>query len=112
MRLKDKVALLIGCSPNIGRSIARVFAREGASVVVSDINENGGNDTVELIKKDGGEAIFVYADVSKSECLQDVVSRTVDAFGRLNIFVSLANAGDTRSVAEFDRSARFRTCEY
>ncbi|MEK7397839.1 MAG: SDR family oxidoreductase [Candidatus Poribacteria bacterium] len=105
MRLKDKVALLIGCSPNIGRSIARIFAKEGASVVVSDIKDKDGNETVDLIKKDGGNAVYFHADVSLSEEIEKVVSFTADTFGKINVFVSLANAGDSRSVADFDRSA-------
>ena len=104
MRLKDKVALLIGCSPNIGRSIARIFAKEGAAVVVNDIKEEAGRETVSLIEKAAGRAVFTPADISVSEGLQEAVSCAVDTFGRLDIFVSLANAGNSRSVAEFDRS--------
>jgi len=104
MRLKDKVALLIGCSPNIGRSIARIFAKEGAAVVVDDIKEEEGKETVSLIEKAGGRAVFTSADISVSEGLKEAVSCAVDTFGRLDIFVSLANAGNSRSVAEFDRS--------
>lgn len=104
MRLKDKVALIIGCSPNIGRSIARIFAKEGAAVVVDDIKEDEGKETVSLIEKAGGRAVFTPADISVSEGLKDAVSCAVDTFGRLDIFVSLANAGNSRSVTEFDRS--------
>jgi NAD(P)-dependent dehydrogenase (short-subunit alcohol dehydrogenase family) len=105
MRLKDKVALMIGCSPNIGRSMARVFAKEGASVVVNDIKEEEGKETVSLIEKSGGRAVFIPTDISTSEGLEEVVSFAVDTYGRLDVFVSLANAGNSRSVAEFDRSA-------
>ncbi len=104
MRLKDKVALMIGCSPNIGRSIARIFAKEGAAVVVDDIKEEEGKETVSLIEKAGGRAVFTPADISVSEGLKDAVSCAVNTFGRLDIFVSLANAGNSRSVVEFDRS--------
>lgn len=105
MRLDGKVALVIGCSPNIGRSIARVFAKEGASVVVNDIKEEEGRETVSLIEKSGGKASFIPTDISTSEGLKEVVSFAADTFGRLDVFVSLANAGKSRSVAEFDRSA-------
>jgi NAD(P)-dependent dehydrogenase (short-subunit alcohol dehydrogenase family) len=104
MRLKDKVALLIGCSPNIGRSIARIFAKEGASVVVDDIKEKEGMETVAMIEKAGGKAVFTSADISTSQGLKDAVSCTIDNFGKVDIFVSLANALQGHSVAEFNRS--------
>jgi len=108
MRLRGKVALLIGCSPNIGRSIARVFAKEGASIVVDDIKEKEGRETVSLIEKAGGRAVFTPADISTSQGLRDAVSCTIDSFGRLDIFVSLANAVQNHSVADFDRSTAER----
>jgi len=104
MRLKGKVALLIGCSPNIGRSIARIFAKEGAAVVVNDIKEEQIAETVSMIKETGGKAAFVPADISTSEALEEVVSFAVGTFGRLDIFVSLANAGSSGSVVDFNRS--------
>jgi len=105
MRLKNKVALMIGCSPNIGRSIARIFAKEGAAVVVDDIKEEEGKETVSLIEKSGGKAVFIPADISCSEGLKNAVACAVDTFGRIDIFISLANAGSSGSVVEFDRSA-------
>lgn len=104
MRLKEKVALLLGCSPNIGRSIARVFAREGASVVVDDTNEPKGRETVALIEKDGGKAVFTSADVSRTEGVAAAVDFAVETYGRLDVLVSLANAGDSGSVAQFNRA--------
>jgi len=104
MRLKDKVALLMGCSPNIGRSIARIFAKEGASIVVNDIKEKEGRETVSIIEKTGGRAVFTSADISTSKGLKDAVSCTIDNFGRLDIFVSLANAVQNHSVSDFNRS--------
>ena len=65
--LKDKVAIVTGASSGIGKAIAELYAKEGAKVVVSDINEEGGNEVVEIIKKNGGEAIFFRADTSSPE---------------------------------------------
>ncbi len=63
--LAGKVALVTGAASGIGRATALLFAREGAKVLVTDINVEGGNQTVQAIRKDGGEALFVEADISK-----------------------------------------------
>lgn len=56
--LKDKVAIVTGAGSGIGKAVAELYAKEGAKVVVSDINEEGGKEVVEIIKKNGGEAFF------------------------------------------------------
>ena len=65
MRLKGKVAIVTGSGMGIGRAIAETFAREGAGVVVADLNEEAGSTTVEAIQSNGGEASFVPTDVSQ-----------------------------------------------
>lgn len=62
MRLADKVALITGAASGIGRESALLFAREGAQVVVCDVDEGGGEETVTMIRGAGGEATFVRAD--------------------------------------------------
>ena len=62
---KDKVILITGAASGIGRTTALAFADQGAKVAVSDVNEAGGEETVQLIKGKGAEAIFIKADVSK-----------------------------------------------
>ena len=66
MRLKDKVALITGAGGGIGRESALLFAREGASVVAVDVNDEAGNETVELVRSQEGRAVYVHADVSKA----------------------------------------------
>ena len=82
--LVGKVALVTGASSGIGRASALAFAREGAKVVVSDVNVDGGQETVRLIKGNGGEAIFVKADVSQAAEVEALVRQTVTAYGRLD----------------------------
>jgi NAD(P)-dependent dehydrogenase (short-subunit alcohol dehydrogenase family) len=91
--LKNKVALVTGASSGIGRAIALVWAREGAWVVVSDVNEQGGEDTAALIRAQGGEALFIAADVGKAEDGRLLVERTVDHFGRLDVACNNAGIG-------------------
>ena len=82
--LKDKVALITGGSSGIGRACAQIFAREGAKVVVTDVNVTGGEETVRAIQEAGGEASFVRADVSQAAEVEAMVARAVALYGRLD----------------------------
>ena len=103
MRLEGKVALITGSGSNIGRSMARIFAREGALVAVNDIDEEGGEKTVELIEKAGGQARFVHADISTSEGVRHAVNFTAATYGKIDIYLSNAHAGDGGTIQAFDR---------
>jgi 3-oxoacyl-[acyl-carrier protein] reductase len=92
MRLKGKVAIVTGSSRGIGKAIAKLFAREGAKVVVNyNASEKEATAVVEEIRREGGIAIQVKADVSKSEDVKKMVQRAVQEFGRIDILVN--NAG-------------------
>jgi NAD(P)-dependent dehydrogenase (short-subunit alcohol dehydrogenase family) len=91
--LENKVALVTGAGSGIGKAIALLFAAEGARVVVSDINEKGGNETVSEIKSAGGEAIFIKADSSKPADNEALVDQTVQRYGGLHIAVNNAGVG-------------------
>src|SRR5690242_7746511 len=91
MRLQDKVALITGAGSGIGRESALLFAREGAKIVVADMNERGGEETVEMVRAAGGEAVCVRADVSRGADAENMVRAAEDAFGRLNVLFN--NAG-------------------
>ncbi len=91
MRLQDKVALITGGGSGIGYQTALLFAQEGASIVVVDINDEGGKNTVQEIIDNGGHATYVHADVSKAEDCQNMVQVAEDKYGKLNILFN--NAG-------------------
>jgi NAD(P)-dependent dehydrogenase (short-subunit alcohol dehydrogenase family) len=95
--LEGKVALVTGSGRGLGRACARTFAREGAKVVVVDINETDGAETVQLIAAAGGEADFIRADVGKSPDIQAMVAFAKDRFGGLDCAVNnaVANLGRT-----------------
>jgi NAD(P)-dependent dehydrogenase (short-subunit alcohol dehydrogenase family) len=93
MMLKNKVALVTGASSGIGRAVALVWAREGARVVVSDMNRIGGEETVALVRAKGGDAIFLAADVGQPKDAQSLVEQTVAHYGRLDVACNNAGIG-------------------
>lgn len=82
--LENKVVLVTGASSGIGRACALTFAREGGKVVVADIVVEGGEETVRMIKKSGGEAIFVKTNVTSAVEVQAMVKKAIDTYGRLD----------------------------
>jgi NAD(P)-dependent dehydrogenase (short-subunit alcohol dehydrogenase family) len=81
---EGKVALVTGAGSGIGRASALAFSREGARVVVADVDAAGGEETAALIKRAGGEALFVQTDVSRDAAVAALIERAVSAFGRLD----------------------------
>lgn len=92
--LEGKVALVTGAGGGIGRAAAEAFARSGASVMVSDVNEAGCAETVALIEAMGGKAAFVRCDVSKADEVKAMVAATIERFGGLDC--AFNNAGINR----------------
>jgi len=95
MRLEGKRALLVGAATGIGRMTAQMFAREGAAVVIGDMNESGAKETVSLIEGEGGRASFISVDVRDEDQVQHLVDAAAERLGGLNILVN--NAGVQRS---------------
>lgn len=91
MRLQDKVVLITGSAGGMGKAAAELFAREGASIIVSDVLADEGEETAHAIRDAGGKAIFVKADVSQEDEVQHMVARGIDAFGRIDVLYN--NAG-------------------
>ncbi|PTD94078.1 3-ketoacyl-ACP reductase [archaeon SCG-AAA382B04] len=94
MRLKDKVGIVTGGSSGIGREICLKFAEEGAKVVNADVRKEpreGGEPVTELIRNNGGDAIYIETDVTKKESVKQLVNRAIEEFGKIDILVN--NAG-------------------
>src|SRR5437868_7199575 len=90
-RFAGKVAFVTGAANGIGRAAALAFAREGASVVVADVSEQGNQETVRLIEAQGGRALAVRCDVARAEDVKAALDKTVEVFGRLDF--AFNNAG-------------------
>jgi len=96
-----KVVVITGGASGIGRATAVAFAREGAKVVIGDIDGRGAEETVELIKSTGGTAISVLVDVTKSADVQQMIATTVDRFGGVDCaFNNAGFVGSTAGVVE------------
>jgi NAD(P)-dependent dehydrogenase (short-subunit alcohol dehydrogenase family) len=102
MRLKDKVCIITGGASGMGKVASQLFAKEGAKVVASDIQEAAGKETVDAIKAAGGQALFVRADVSQEKDCERTVAEAVRAFGGVDVLYN--NAGifpqDDHSVVD------------
>ena len=110
--LENKIGIVTGAGQGIGRAIALSYAREGASVVVADFNEESGNETAALINGEGGSAIFVAGDVSKEASVQAMVATAVDTYGRLDIACnSAAVSRGSGPIHEFEREVFEQTLE-
>jgi NAD(P)-dependent dehydrogenase (short-subunit alcohol dehydrogenase family) len=109
-RLDNKVAVITGAASGIGRATAIRFAGEGASVVIADLNRDGGEQTARDCKENGGHAVFQYTDVAKEEDIAALMARAVKEFGRINVLYNNAGLGgavgpiENITVENWDRS--------
>ena len=122
-RLAGKVAIVTGSANGIGKRSARLFAAEGAAVVVSDVQDETGQAVVERIRGDGGTATYVRADILEENDLRGLVAAAVQAYGRLDVLMNnaMVSGGSTAvetTAEEFDRGmagmprANFLACKY
>lgn len=87
----DKVAIVTGAGGGIGRAASLALAGNGAKVAVVDLSEEAGNETVKQVQANGGEAVFIKADVTKEEDIKAYVEQTIKTYGKIDIFLN--NAG-------------------
>jgi len=99
-RLQGKVALITGATSGIGQAAAVLFAEEGAKVVIAGRREDRGNGVVKEVQAVGGDAIFVKTDVTKTADCENMVKRTVEKFGRLDIAFNNAGLDQTWQSTE------------
>jgi NAD(P)-dependent dehydrogenase (short-subunit alcohol dehydrogenase family) len=111
MRLKDKVAMVTGAGSGNGRAIAVGFAKEGAKVVLVDINDLGSKETAEEIKKMGGDSFPITADVINVKEVADAVQQAMSHFGTIDILVNNAGIFTKSPFLEFDENVWDRTIQ-
>ncbi len=99
MKLEDKVAVITGSASGIGKAIAKLFAKEGASVIISDLNEDGALQVVKEIEADGGKAKAVVANVTKQADIDNMIDQAVSTYGSLDILVNNAGIMDNMMPA-------------
>lgn len=111
--LTAKVALITGAASGIGRATARLFARQGAKVVLADVNTSGGEDAAQGIRAEGGDAIFTQTDVGQMSAVQALVEKTLAHYGRLDVIHSNAAAftmGNAVEISEADWDRTLAIC--
>lgn len=122
-RLKDKVVIITGAGRGIGQTAALLFASEGARIALVDIDEKNGNSTLEEIRSNGGEAIFIHGDLTNSSEMKHMVDKVLQEFGRIDVLYNNAGLNHFGKVADADESAWdrvmsvnvksvFLTCKY
>lgn len=104
MRLKDRVALITGAGGGIGEAIAVRFAREGAKVVINDVNPDGASKVADTIKSAGGEAIVIKADVTNKSQVEAMVREITAKYGKLDIVVNNAGINRDAMVKKMDEN--------
>ena len=100
MRLQDKVALISGGARGMGAVEAKLFAQNGAKVVIGDLLDDDGRRTEAEINESGGQCIYVHLDVTNEQSWQDAVTTAIDRYGKLDILVNNAGIYRTHNVLE------------
>ncbi len=107
-QMADKVAIVTGGGSGMGRSTSLLFASEGAKVVVADINDSGGRQTVAMIEQTGGSAIFVHTDTSDEAAIVTLVKAAATTYGRVDAMVTAAGVSYSNFVEKDEATDPFR----
>ncbi|WP_169088256.1 SDR family NAD(P)-dependent oxidoreductase [Paenibacillus sp. PL91] len=105
MRLQGKVALLTGAGSGIGKTTAELFAKEGATVIVNDIDQSKGKETAKGIQAGGGSALFLHADVTDSDSVQTMVKEAIKAYAKIDILFNNAGISGVGALHEIEPEA-------
>lgn len=100
MKLKDKLAIITGGAGGIGYGIARAFVKEGANVVIVDLDQETGEKVLKELQKHSPESSFIQQDLAKHDELADLIEKVVEKYGRIDILVNNAHATRMTSIAE------------
>jgi 3-hydroxybutyrate dehydrogenase len=103
-RLESKVAFITGAASGIGKEIALEFAREGAKIIIADLNQQGADDTASEIEKSGGKAIAIALDVTDEAQVEAAAQTAIKAFGNIDILISNAGIQIVHPIEEFSFS--------
>lgn len=99
-KLKNKVAIITGGAGGIGQGIATAFVKEGAKVVIVDLNEETGKEAVKNLQKYQANSMFIQANLAEHSKMKDIVKQVVDKYGKLDILVNNAHASKMASIEE------------
>lgn len=110
MRFENNVAIVTGGASGIGAATARAFAREGARVVIADLADNGAELAAELIDQ-GGHALYVQTDVTDSDDVQELIARTVQVYGRVDVMFANAGVAIDNRIDSLDEAAWKKTLD-
>lgn len=102
MRLKDKIVIITGSGSGIGKSSALLFAREGAVVIVNDVDVDKGNETVEEIRQEGGSAQFIQADVTNPDSVRAMTESIISTYGRIDVLFNNAGISGVGALHEIE----------
>ncbi|WP_123043318.1 SDR family NAD(P)-dependent oxidoreductase [Cohnella candidum] len=102
MRLQDKTALITGAGSGIGRAAAERFAKEGATVIVNDLDESKGRETVERIASSGGNALFLQADVTDADSVQTMIREALKACSKIDVLFNNAGISGVGAIHEIE----------
>ncbi|AKG15152.1 SDR family NAD(P)-dependent oxidoreductase [Moraxella bovoculi] len=100
MRLLDKVALITGAGSGLGEYSAKAFAKQGAKIIITDINEELGNQVANTINADGGQAIFARLDVTNEQSWVEAVKIATDQFGKIDILINSAGMACSKNIED------------
>ncbi|MFC0470622.1 SDR family NAD(P)-dependent oxidoreductase [Halalkalibacter kiskunsagensis] len=109
MRLQNKVVLITGAGSGIGKSTALLFAKEGASVIVNDLNCQSGNETVQEIHEQNGIASFIHADVTDAHSVQSMVEEAIGQYNRIDVLFNNAGISGVGKLHEIELEAWDKT---